>query len=410
MGQQQVAVKEKLDLSVLEPDSIKNELALVAPKEKKYDQAKLDPAVIEKANKLIEQVMSCDPQNPQNAELRSQATAAIDGLGEKTQREAAALTNSPMLKQSIATLASRGEDGGDVAKTLLELNAQVLELDPSGIDFSKPGGIKRFLQGLPFIGLPLAKYFARYEKADAIIGQIVQSLINGREQLARDNTILVQDQAKMRTKTDQLEQVIGLGLYLDQQLDNKLQGEIAPEDPRHKFIGEELLFPLRQRIQDLQQQLAVNQQGVLVFELIVRNNRELIKGVKRAEMVTITALNVAVAAALALGNQKLVLATLNLVNKTTSDLIRSTAEMLKMQGAEIHTQAASGMIEIDALKSAFTDIRIALDDITAYRLKALDTMKQNITIMESLTGAAKQTIEKMEKGDRMAPIISLDVD
>jgi len=42
---------------------------------------------------------------------------------------------------------------------------------------------------------------------------------------------------------------------------------------------------LRQRIQDLQQQLAVNQQGVLAVELIIRNNKELMKGVDKVEPV-----------------------------------------------------------------------------------------------------------------------------
>jgi hypothetical protein len=48
------------------------------------------------------------------------------------------------------------------------------------------------------------------------------------------------------------------------------------------------LFALRQRTLDLQQQLAVNQQGVLAIEIIIRNNRELIRGVDRALDVTIS--------------------------------------------------------------------------------------------------------------------------
>ncbi len=69
----------------------------------------------------------------------------------------------------------------------------------------------------------------------------------------------------------------------------------------------DLLFPLRQRIQDLQQQLPVNQQGLLTTELVIRNNRELIRGVNRALNVTVYALQVAATSALALANQKIVL-------------------------------------------------------------------------------------------------------
>ena len=79
---------------------------------------------------------------------------------------------------------------------------------------------------------------------------------------------------------------------------DKLATEIGPDDPRREFVEEDILFALRQRTLDLQQQLAVNQQGVLAIEIIIRNNRELIRGVDRALDVTISALQVAVTVAL----------------------------------------------------------------------------------------------------------------
>ena len=50
----------------------------------------------------------------------------------------------------------------------------------------------------------------------------------------------------------------------------KLEQEEAQSDEA-KYINTKLLFPLRQRITDLQQQLIVNQQGVLMFEVLVEN-------------------------------------------------------------------------------------------------------------------------------------------
>ena len=60
-----------------------------------------------------------------------------------------------------------------------------------------------------------------------------------------------------------LQKAIQLAKLMDDKLQYKLDREIAPEDPQHNFVKEELLFPLRQRIMDLQQTLNVNQQGVL---------------------------------------------------------------------------------------------------------------------------------------------------
>jgi uncharacterized protein YaaN involved in tellurite resistance len=122
-------------------------------------------------------------------------------------------------------------------------------------------------------------------------------------------------------------------MLIDQKLSYSLEREVPADDPRYAFIQEELLFPLRQRIQDLQQQLAVNQQGVLAIELIVRNNKELIKGVDRAVNVTINALNVAVTVALALANQKIVLDKIQAVNVVTDRLIAQTAATLRSQAA-----------------------------------------------------------------------------
>ena len=76
--------------------------------------------------------------------------------------------------------------------------------------------------------------------------------------------------------------------------DATLYTDILQDDPMYKFVSEELLFPLRQRIQDLQQQLLVNQQGFLTIEMIIRNNKELIRGVNRALNTTVSALQVAV--------------------------------------------------------------------------------------------------------------------
>ena len=78
---------------------------------------------------------------------------------------------------------------------------------------------------------------------------------------------------------------------------------------------------------------AVNQQGYLSMEIVRRNNKELIRAVERAQNVTVSALRTAVTVASALYNQKIVLEKVQAVNKTTNDLIKSTSEMLKTQGA-----------------------------------------------------------------------------
>ena len=159
---------------------------------------------------------------------------------------------------------------------------------------------------------------------------------------------------------------------------------------------------------DLQQQLAVNQQGVLATEIIVRNNRELIRGVNRAVDVTVSALQVAVTVALALAHQKVVLTKVEAVNRTTSDLIAGTAERLKTQGTAIHEQAAGAMLDMDSLRSAFEDINIALDEISRYRREALPQMANSILELDRLTEEGEASIERMEHGEASRSVIDLE--
>lgn len=202
----------------------------------------------------------------------------------------------------------------------------------------------------------------------------------------------------MRDLTVTLTEQVALAQALDGAVAAKLDTEIGPDDPRRQFIEEDILFTIRQRTLDLQQQLAVNQQGVLATELIIRNNRELIRGVDRAIDVTISALQVAVTVALALAHQKIVLDKIEALNTTTSEMIAGTAERLRTQGTEIHQQATSTMLDMDALRSAFDDIDAALEEISRYRREALPTMATNILELDRLTAESEASIERMESG------------
>jgi uncharacterized protein YaaN involved in tellurite resistance len=205
-----------------------------------------------------------------------------------------------------------------------------------------------------------------------------------------------------------LDRQIKLGQLIDQKLSGKLGGEIPAGDARHKFVQEELLFPLRQRIMDLQQQLAVNQQGVLSLGLIMRNNEELMRGVNRAVDVTVSALQVAVTAALALANQKIVLDKVNALNQTTSDLVSGTAERLRSQGAEIQKQASSSMLSLESLKSAFANINAAMDEIARYRQEALPRMAQTILEFDKLSAQGESAIQRYEAGEKARPKLMID--
>jgi len=336
---------------------------------------------------------------------QADARAAVESMGRDLQAEAA--QRSKMLRQPIKDLSARGTEGGSVANALIDLKVKVEELDPARLDLS-PGFAARIMGMIPGIGSPLKRYFSRFESAQTVIDAIVNSLQQGREQLRRDNVTLGEDQGQMRGLTRKLDRQIKLGHLIDQKLSGKLGSEIPAADIRHKFVQEELLFPLRQRIMDLQQQLAVNQQGVLSLGLIMRNNEELMRGVNRAVDVTVSALQVAVTAALALANQKIVLDKVNALNQTTSDLIAGTAERLRSQGAEIQKQASSSMLSLESLKAAFANINAAMEEIARYRQEALPRMAQTILEFDKLSAQGEAAIQRYEAGERARPKLMIE--
>jgi len=392
-----VAVAEK-PLQVFAPAQLKQELTLpedLTPAEDKELRAKAEEAV--------KQLLEIDPSD---LEEKSSGVAAVETMAADLQKMSGRRSN--MLQQTIGTLARTGEDGGPVANSLVDLQNKVEELDPNKFDFSS-NWVRRALGSPPFVGTPISQYFARYQSAESVISNIVASLEKGRDQLKRDIITLEDDQKHLHQLAEALRKVIAYAQMVDKVLSEKLDNELTADDPRTAFIKEEIQFPLRQRIMDLQQQLVVTQQGVLTLEVIKRNNKELIRGVTRALGVTINALQIAVTLALALANQRIVLEKVEAVNKTTDQLIAENAAKLRTQGVEIHKQAASAQLSMEVLKQAFADITAAIDDIARFRQEALPTMAKSILEMDSMTAQAAESIHKMDEAKKVEKHYGLEI-
>jgi uncharacterized protein YaaN involved in tellurite resistance len=396
------ATQQPQSLQYADAKALRQELELGDPAALAADSAH-EPELAQQAEDVVARILKVGMDD---AGAQEQTRGAVENMGAELQKEAA--RRSAMLKQPLRQLMERGEDGGQVANTLIDLKMQVEELDPAKIDL-EAGWMTRALGSIPGIGSPLKRYFSRYESASTTIDAIVRSLKAGQDQLKRDNVTLADDQKAMRDLTLKLERAIKLGLLIDQRLQKALDEEIASDDKRHRFIAEELLFPLRQRIQDLQQQLLVNQQGFLTTELVMRNNKELIRGVSRATNVTVSALQVAVTLALALANQRIVLDKVQAISATTDNLLAGTAERLKTQGVEIHKQASGTQLNVDTLKKAFDDIRIALEDISTYRQQALPKMAQSILEMDQLASKTEEQIRRFEQAGKSAGDFSIEI-
>ncbi|ASS75205.1 toxic anion resistance protein [Tumebacillus algifaecis] len=326
---------------------------------------------------------------------RKEILSSIESFGMQTMRTSS--EKNSLLQVSVGVLSQKGDEGGQVAKGLTDLHTQLKDLDPSVIDFTKTGFLGKLFN-------PLRAYFLKYQKADDVISDIVLSLDKGKTILKNDNTTLEIEQHSLRTLTKKLKQEIQLGAFMDEAVEAQIEAaKVRDEDPdKIRFITEEVLFPLRQRVMDMQQMMVINQQGVMAFEVVIRNNRELIRGVERAKTVTISALKIAVTVASALYNQKVVLKKIELLNQTTNDLIASTSRLLKDQGVAIQKQAIETGVSAETLKQAFSDVLSALDSISTYKQEALPKMRETINQFRELADTGEQTILRLEKGSKLA--------
>lgn len=374
------AVGLKIDV-----DAVKIELASPPADSATQGNAELEARAAEVAARLL---AIAEDDSPVPTDVRE----TVDELGRELQLRAA--QQSRMLLGPVKELATRGAEGGAVASALANLRTQVEALSPHRVDFT-PGWPARMLGTLPGFGHPLRRYFARYQSAQVVIDDIIRALETGREQLRRDNATLADDQRDMRLVGQQLQAEIRFAQTLDRALAERTAVQFADAPDRPRFVEDELLFPVRQRVIDLQQQVVVGQQGMLASEIIIRNNRELIRGVDRSIAVTVTALRTAVSVAFALAHQRIVLDQVAAVGATTTDLIAGTAERLRTQGAEIHAQAASATLDAERLRTAFADITTALDDISRFRREALPAMAQTIVEFEQLTSAAESRVVQL---------------
>ncbi len=348
---------------------------------------KEEVAISDTAQDRAKQIMDVDIDS---FEQRKEFTDVINAFGVEDMK--AARNKNAILQKRVGYFEKVGGETGEVAKGLEDLTIKMRDLDPSGIDFLKKGPLGKVFN-------PVRRYFEKYKTADKEISEIVASLEKGRKILVNDNVTLEAEEAEMREMTKKMQKNIELGMRLDDSLtaavsNAKMDGV---DEEKIRFVEEEILFPLRQRIEDFQQVQVVDQQGIVAMEIIRRNNRELIRSVERAQNVTVTALRTAVTVAGALYNQKIVLEKVNALNDTTNAMLESTSRMLHEQGTEVQRQATEASISPETLRSAYNETMAALDDLSKYRREALPRMRETIETFRDLAEQGEQQISKLEK-------------
>ncbi|WP_235451584.1 toxic anion resistance protein [Streptomyces olivochromogenes] len=348
------------------------------PREKAGGLVPVDDSVrtdmARKATAYVEGLAQLDARSPEFAGKVGEITA----LGSGEMRAATAQSNR-MLERTLRSLPDKGGDAqSKVAGSLVELRRVVEDLDPRDMPASKG---RKFLSKLPG-GNKLRDHVAKYASAQGTLNKIVGSLRGGQDELRRDNAALQTERVRLWETMGKLQEYVVLTQALDTAVEQHISGVGAGDPEAADTLRADVLFPVRQKHQDLLTQLAVCAQGYLAMDVVRRNNDELIKGVERAATTTVSALRISVMLASALDNQKKVVEQVNALRGTTEDLIRGNAEMLATQSGEIQRIAADPAVGAETLRSAFQQIYRTLDAIDTYKVQATEAMASTV---QSLT-------------------------
>ncbi|MFD9103296.1 toxic anion resistance protein [Streptomyces virginiae] len=329
-----------------------------------------------RAGEYVGSLAGIDARSPEFAQRIGEITA----LGSADVRTAAQQSNR-MLERAVRSLGSDG--GGDaqarVAGSLVELRRTVEDLDPRD---TPAKGARKLLAKLPG-GNRFRDHVAKYASSQATLNRIVGALRSGQDELRRDNAALHTERSRLWETMGRLQEYAVLTEALDTAVGQRV-AEAEHTDPQEAdALRADVLFPVRQKHQDLLTQLAVCAQGYLAMDVVRRNNDELIKGVDRAATTTVSALRIAVMLASALDSQRRVIEQVNALKGTTEDLIRGNADMLSTQSGEIQRIAADPAVGAETLRTAFAQIYRTLDAIDSFKAQATENMAATV---ESLAG------------------------
>jgi uncharacterized protein YaaN involved in tellurite resistance len=348
------------------------------------------------ARAFIAEVSSLDPRAPEF----TQKVEGISQIGGKEMVQSSGYS-SRMLERSSTSVAGAKRSGDSaqikVATTLGDLRSTVEDLTPNQADLGVGRKILGFIPG----GNKLAKYFQKYESAQTQLDKIIKSLMAGQDELLKDNAALAGEKVQLWETMQQLSEYAVFAKALDAACVEKIESSrAAGRIEEAQKLEADVLFPVRQRHQDILTQLAVSVQGYLAMDLIRKNNLELIKGVDRARTTTIAALRTAVIVAQALANQKMVLDQIDAINTTTNNMILQTSEMLKDQTTRIHQQASTSGVSVETLQKAFDNVFQTMDAIDSFRSEAAKNMQGTVSALETGLERAKPYLERSRQSEQ----------
>ncbi|WP_290060169.1 toxic anion resistance protein [Amycolatopsis solani] len=334
-----------------------------------------------RASEFAARLEALDVRSPEFTDLLDELLT----VGEADMRAAAGVAGT-LLDRSLRSTASP-PDG--VTTSLASLRRTVAGLDPAKLPLTG-----RKLLGLFPVAAGAKRALDRYRAANEPVNALVVDLRGRQDVLRRDNASIKRERERLWQVMGRLAEAAALAEAVDGAIEAQA-GVFDLTDPgRATALRGDVLYPIRQRHQDLLTQLAVSAQGYLALDLVRKNNDELIRGVERAVSTTVSALRVALLVSGALASQRDVLDEVAALQATTDGLIRANSELLTLQSAEIRKASSDPAVATETIRQSFDRIYASIDAIDGFRAEAVRSMAATV---ESLSGEIRRAEDHLRR-------------
>ncbi|WP_432850739.1 toxic anion resistance protein [Amycolatopsis sp. CA-161197] len=344
--------------------------------------------IARRAGEFATRLEALDVKSPEFTTLLDEILA----VGEADMRAAATVAGTMLDRSTKALESARGFAGSpqqQVTTSLVELRRTVAELDPAKLPITG-----RKLLGIFPAAASAKRALDRYRAGNEPVNALVRELRTRQDVLRRDNAALKGERERLWATLGRLAEAAAFAEAVDGAIDRQA-GVFDLTDPSHaNALRADILYPIRQRHQDVLTQLAVSAQGYLALDLVRRTNDELIRGVERAVSTTVSALRVALLVSAALANQRDVLDEVAALQSTTDGLLRANAALLESQSAEIRKASSDPAVAVDTLRDSFDRIYSALDAIDGFKAEAVLHMASTV---ESLSGELRRAEDRLRR-------------
>ncbi|MCU0755675.1 MAG: toxic anion resistance protein [Xanthomonadales bacterium] len=352
--------------------------------------ASVRTAVDDQVERFLEGLLREDVQG----EEFQQRLGSAFTLGREEISVAASLMQGRLLQANFV-----GMEDQAAFKAIQEMRRHLDSLNPGREgDLLQP---QKLLGIIPF-GNRLQAYFRKYQSAAAQLQASLQQLYAARDEMQRD----VLEIEATRTRLWEAMQKLAAAIHFTEQLDTALQTRLEilrMTDPlRAKALEQEVLYYVRQNLQDMLTQQAVCSNGYLALDVLKKTGREMMNGCTRIATTGMSALAVAQTVARATGNQIRVMDMLSGVNQSIGTLVSETGRQLNTHVERTAAFGQNPTLGIEQLKDMFEQTFQAMDAMDQFRATAIDVMGQNNAIIREQVARTAQYLDRERRAQARA--------